>query len=579
MSKETFKNFKEHSVAEFFKKNRQMLGLYGKIRSLTTIIHEFATNSIDACEEANILPAIEVKIIELKPEYYEVHVVDNGPGIPADKVGKALGKLLAGTKFHRLIQTRGQQGIGASGCVLFSQMTTGQPVRVITCTGNEKPVYVELTIDTQKNEPKILAKKELDIEFKGLGIKARYKDVLYKDGPQSPLEYLKRLAIANPHVQIKFQDPSGKTYNFERATEKMPKIPIEVKPHIKSITTDEFLQDVKAAKNTMVTAFMKDQYDRCGEKVIVDINKLLEFDLKALTKRMIDWKRAEQIVKAIQKVKTIAPRTDAIIPIEEEYLKKSIVNVLKPESLSVVTRKPAVYRGGYPFQVEVSIAYGGDAGRTLKTNGNDKLEIMRFANRAPLLFDPGSCAISKAIQSIDWKRYNIKDLEHISLSIIVNISSVHIPYTSAGKQAIADEDEIMNEIRQAIMQAARSISLHISRKKQLKDKEERKKIFYLYGAEVADALSYLTTNKKEDIFNKLEKIITEKLRIEEIEEKMKKQKEKSGLTEIENETNEQTDPFETKEEKIIEEKHEIKKDKNTEITTNKKKTLGEYFDN
>jgi DNA topoisomerase-6 subunit B len=217
----------------------------------------------------------------------------------------------------------------------------------------------------------------------------------------------------------------------------------------------------------------------------------------------------------------MAPRTDALIPIEEEYLKKSIVNILKPESLSVLTRKPTVYRGGYPFQIECAIAYGGDSGRTLKTNGEDKLEIMRFANRAPLLFDPGACAITKAVQSIDWKRYHIKDMENISLSIIVNLSSVHIPYTSAGKQAIADEDEIVNEIRQALMQSARTISLHISRKKKLADKEERKKIFYRYGEEVAEALAYLSSKNKDELSKKLEKIITDKLAIEEVEDKYK----------------------------------------------------------
>jgi len=530
-SAEIFNNFKEHSVAEFFKKNRQMLGLFGKVRSLTTIIHEFATNSIDACEEAHILPEIEIKIIELGSEYYEVHVVDNGPGIPEDKIGKALGKLLAGTKFHRLIQTRGQQGIGASGCILFSQMTTGQPVKIISGTGQGKPTYLELTIDTAKNEPKIYSKKVIDTDFKGVAIKAQYKDVVYKDGPQGPFEYIRRLAIANPHVTLKFQEPNGKTTVFERAIKQMPKTPLEIRPHIKSATVDEFLQNAKSSGNKIVTAFMKECYDRVGEKVVDDLaDEIKDFKLKELTIRQMDWQSAEKIVKAIQKVKTIAPRTDALIPIEEEYLKKSIVNVLKPESLSVVTRRPTVYHGGYPFQIECAIAYGGDAGRTLKTDEeSQKLEIMRFANRAPLLFDAGSCALTKAVQSIDWKRYNIKDLDNIALTIVVNISSVHIPYTSAGKQAVAEEEEIVDEIRQALMQAARNISVHISRKHQLQTKMEKQKVFYRYGEEIADALGFLTGTKKEDINAKLEKIITNKLSIEDLEEKMKAEKKKAGI--------------------------------------------------
>ena len=108
-----FKQFKEHSVAEFFKKNQQMLGFSGKVRSLTTVVHELVTNSIDACEEAGILPEISVNLEELGPEHYRLGVRDNGPGIPKTHVGKALGQMLAGTKFHRYIQQRGQQGIGA----------------------------------------------------------------------------------------------------------------------------------------------------------------------------------------------------------------------------------------------------------------------------------------------------------------------------------------------------------------------------------------------------------------------------------------------------------------------------------
>ena len=105
------KEFKEHSVAEFFKKNMQMLGLTGKIKTLTTIVHEYCTNSLDACEEARILPDIQVQIEELADEHYEINVIDNGPGLTMETVGKALGQLLAGTKFHRMIQSRGQQGI------------------------------------------------------------------------------------------------------------------------------------------------------------------------------------------------------------------------------------------------------------------------------------------------------------------------------------------------------------------------------------------------------------------------------------------------------------------------------------
>ena len=240
-AEELAKEFKEHSVAEFFQKNKQMLGLYGKVRTLTTVVHEYVTNSIDACEEAGFLPDLEVKIDELGTEYYEVTIKDNGPGLTEQTVGKALGQLLAGTKFHRLMQSRGQQGIGSSACTMLSQMTTGKPIKVITGTGKGKPISLELTIDPKKNEPKITNMKKLSKDFRGTAIQAKFKGVIYRESEQGVLEYLRRTAIANPHVQIAFRAPNGTKTVFKRTQTKIPNLPTAVKPHPKGIAINELI--------------------------------------------------------------------------------------------------------------------------------------------------------------------------------------------------------------------------------------------------------------------------------------------------------------------------------------------------
>ena len=509
-------SFKESSVAEFFKRNRQMLGLYGKLRSLTTVIAEYVCNSLDACEEAGILPEIIVKIIPLGEEHYEVHVIDNGPGIPKDKVGKALGKLLAGTKFHRQIQTRGQQGIGASGCILLSQMTTGKPSKIISGTGG-KPQYMELEIDTAKNEPKIKLQKELDYDYRGIAVKSEFKEVNYQNSSQNALEYLKRTAIANPHATIKYADPFNNTYIFERSSGYIPKTPKEIKPHIKCLTVDELKTFAKDHSKKTIAGLFKQEFDRVGDKTIKDINSHLDFDISKINMGKGTWELFEKVVKAIDKTKTFAPRLDTLIPIEEKYLEESLRKIIKPEFLSVLTRKPTVYRGGYPIQIEVAIAYGGDAGQTLGNN-EKKLELMRFANRAPLLFDNGACGITKAINSVDWKRYGLKDIENLPLTILVNLSSVHIPYTSAGKQAIADEDEIVEEIRKALMTAVRSLGIHLSKQRHLEIKMKKRSIFLNYAKEIAEGLHLLTGRNKKELVDKLEGIITHKLQLEEMNE-------------------------------------------------------------
>ena len=510
------KEFREHSVAEFFKKNKQMLGLYGKVRTLTTVIHEYVTNSLDACEEANILPDIEVKIDELGPEYYEVTVKDNGPGLTEKTVGKALGKLLAGTKFHRMMQSRGQQGIGSAGCTMLSQTTTGKTTKVITGTGKGKVISLELSIDPKKNEPKIANQKEISKDFRGLAVQAKFKGALYRDSEQGVLEYLRRTAIANPHAEISFRDPTGQKIKFKRTMNNVPSPPKVIKPHPKGVTVDELVTLAKYTDARKVVSFLKNDFDRMGQKSVEAIEKKVEFDLHKDPKQLT-WDEAEQIGKAFKEINFIAPSGDALRPIGQDQIEKSLKSIVDPEFLTVLTRKPQVYAGGFPFQVEIAIAYGGKSGRTVSgPEGNEKrLEIMRFANRAPLLFDAGNCAITKAVHSIDWKRYDIRDVEKAPLTILVNFISVHIPYTGAGKQAIADEDEVIEEIRLALMQTGRKAGRYILGKRKEQENQLKRELFYKYIPEVVAALHKLTGADKNKMQKNLEKMVLNKLKLEE----------------------------------------------------------------
>ncbi|MEK6973275.1 MAG: DNA topoisomerase VI subunit B [archaeon] len=531
------KEFKEHSVAEFFKKNRQMLGLYGKIRTLTTIVHEYVTNSLDASEEANILPDIEVKVEELGEEYYVVSVQDNGPGLTKETVGKALGQLLAGTKFHRMVQMRGQQGIGASGCTMLSQMTTGKPTKVITGTGNGKTYSLEISIDTKENRPKISNLKEMLKQFRGVAIQAKFKGVLYKESDQGVLEYLRRTAIANPHAQIKFRDPKGILTTFHRSVNKIPKRPTEMKPHPLGVTIDDILSWSKTTDARKTNSFLKKAFDRVGDTSIDKIQQNVRFDLNKDPKQL-SWEEAEQIIHSFKQVNFTAPSTEGLCPIGEEHIKKSLENVVKPEIVYTLTRKPTVYSGGFPFQVEVAIAYGGDAGRVVnETTPKEgevqerRVEIMRYSNRAPLMFDAGTCAITKAVQSIDWKRYAMGDINNAPISIFVNFISVHVPYTGAGKTSIADEEEVMEELRLALMQVGRKTARYIIKKEKEKIKQEKKRVFMKYAIEVAKAVGELTKKDPAKIEKKLLDIVIKRLKLEEEQEK----KEEEALEEEDDE--------------------------------------------
>ncbi|MDD5163805.1 MAG: DNA topoisomerase VI subunit B, partial [Candidatus ainarchaeum sp.] len=345
----------------------------------------------------------------------------------------------------------------------------------------------------------------------------------------SPLEYIRRTAIANPHAKIIFTDPFGEKSVFERTAKTIPSKPIEVKPHPKGITVDELLTMAKNTQGRKISSFLKTDFDRTGDKAIEEISKNVSFDMNKDPKKMT-WEEAEEIIKCFKTTNFIAPSTEGLSPIGEGRIDASLKSIVEPEFLSVLTRKPTVYKGGFAFQVEVAIAYGGNAGKSSgekdEQTGQEirRVEVMRFANRVPLLFDAGGCALSKAVQGLDWKRYAIKNLDNAPLTVFVHMLSVHIPYTGAGKQAVSDEEEVMEELRLALMQAGRQIMRHIAGKRRLQEKELKKKLFLKYATEVANALHELTGKKKDEIEKKFHAIVLKKLKLEEKMEKDLEQK-------------------------------------------------------
>ncbi|MFH1211843.1 MAG: DNA topoisomerase VI subunit B, partial [Candidatus Woesearchaeota archaeon] len=153
---ELAKKQRDISIAEFFEKNRHLLGFDNPRRALLTAVKEAVDNSLDACEEAGILPEVSVELIEMGENRFKVIVEDNGPGILKSQIPKIFAKLLYGSKFHSLKQGRGQQGIGISASVMYGQLTTGRPAKILSKISKDEPAhYCELKIDTSANKPEI----------------------------------------------------------------------------------------------------------------------------------------------------------------------------------------------------------------------------------------------------------------------------------------------------------------------------------------------------------------------------------------------------------------------------------------
>jgi len=482
---ELAKGQREISIAEFFEKNRHLLGFDNKRKALMTTIKEAVDNSLDACEEANILPEIHVQIIEMGTDKFRIIVEDNGPGIVKKQIPKIFAKLLYGSKFHKLKMQRGQQGIGISAAVMYGQLTTGKPARIISKIHPDEPAhYYELKIDTATNKPDIIregvkewskdhgTKIELDLEAS------------YNKGSQSVDEYIRETAIINPHVTLIYTPPKGDQIMLVRATEKKPKQAQEIKPHPYGVELGMLIKMIQNTHAKSIKSFLKDDFSRVGDKSaeeILENSKLLS----KMKPKNVTREHAEQLMEGIKKTKLMMPPTDCIVPLGEEMIEKGLKKEVNAEFYTSVSRPPSVYRGN-PFAIEVSIAYGGDQ------PGDKQINVMRFANRVPLLYQQGACATNQAVIETNWKNYGIqqtgKNFPVGPVTVVIHIASVWVPFTSEAKEAIAHYPEIIKEMKLAIQEAGRNLSKYVNKKKKVKDELKKRAYIETYIPHIAEAI-------------------------------------------------------------------------------------------
>ncbi len=497
------KEQREISVSEFFEKNRHLLGYDNKAKALLMIVKEGVDNSLDATEEAGILPDIYVSVKEAGPEKYEIIIKDNGPGIVEKQIPRIFGKLLYGSKFHRLKQNRGQQGIGISAATLYTQMTTGEPLEISSSTGNGKTYKYRIKVDVRKNEPIIIQSGTEDRnDWRGVQLKFVTEGV-YREFKQSIPEYIKQTAIANPHANIIFEAPTGKT-EYKRAVEALPKEPKQIRPHLHGVELGVFARMLRETQARTLVSFLMAEFTKVGRKTAKEICARAELEEERKPRKITD-DEARKLIEVIKNVKLLKPPTDCLSPLGEHVIKESLKKELSPEWTEAVTRPPEVYRG-WPFQVEVGIAYAG---------GVSEPKIMRFANRVPLLYQQGDCAIIKAVAGVEWRRYGLtnfmKNNENPDpIAIFVHLVSVWVPFTSESKEAIASYPIIIKEIKLALQECARKLGLYLSGKRRSEYHHHRMLTFEKYAGETVEALSELTEEDKEMIRKKLLELIESK---------------------------------------------------------------------
>jgi len=543
---------REISVSEFFLKNRHLLGFDSPRKALLTAVKEAVDNSLDACEEAGILPEISVEITQSGEKRFRMEVTDNGPGIMRQQVPRIFAKLLYGSKFHRLRMSRGQQGIGISAAGMYGQLTTGTAIRILSKLPRAKQAHhVEVQIDTRKNTPAILKDVELDwlpsfprVGADGASIipetSAHGTSVMiemeaqYFRGKLSVDEFLRQCLISNPHLQLHYRisllnkeveagdtspapQTEGQWISWMRLADKLPTPPVEIKPHPHGVELGMLMQMLRDTESRTLRGALSDDFSRVSSATALDICTRAGLDPKANPRRIAN-REVETLFKAVNDTKLMRPPTDCLSPIGEELIKGGLAKEIQAEFITAVTRDPTVYRGN-PFQVEVGMAFA-KAGENEGLSAEDPVRLLRFANRVPLLYMGGACAITKAITGVNWKNYGLAQprgsLPIGPAVIMVHIASVWVPFTSESKEAIAHYPEIIREITFCMQECGRRLSVHLSRRHREHEAERKRSYIVKYIPHLALGLKDILDlpDKEEDRVVKTLQIMLERSHLE-----------------------------------------------------------------
>jgi DNA topoisomerase-6 subunit B len=482
------------SPSEFFYRNRDLAGFSNPAKALYTATRELVENSLDACESSEILPSIYVRMTPIvdhldnsEPRTYQLKVSDNGPGIDPVKAPDAFGRVFYGSKY-KLRQARGMFGMGGTMAVLYGQITTSKPVIIYTSTDGKKFHKFTLRIDIQKNAP-VIINKEI-IEGKG-STGTTVELLLTGDAFRASTkvhDYFLESALVTPYAEITFIDAQGKMFYYPRSTNTLPKPSEETQPHPHGFDFEGMRRLIEDTGDKSLHKLLMNNFHRVGATTSTNFFKFAKIDHTSSPKDL-SYENIVQMVDAMHSYESfLPPDSHCLSPLGKDILNAGIMSELSPEFSTIAIRPPSAY-SGFPFIVEVGLAYGGNV-------GSGGVKLFRYANRIPLLYDEGSDIAWQVVKdlAIDKKRaYKIPD--NAPLALITHVCSTKVPFKTAGKEFLADRPEIERELKNAVREVLRKLRLHLSRKSSEEAVKRRRDIYSKYLPLIAEFSKDLSGKK------------------------------------------------------------------------------------
>jgi len=473
------------STAEYFAKNLQQVGFSSPIKAVLTTLKESVDNALDACEEHSILPEIRVSVQRISKgstknaDLIEIMVEDNGPGLEPEDIARVFGEYLASSKFGKGRCSRGQQGIGISAATTWAQLTYAAGVQVISKTNRmKKAVKAQVDVDIKKN--KGVLKNKTAIEWDkphGIKIVFRIDGRIQLKGDGGLITYLEGTSIVNPHLTLEYKLLDNEQRKVERVSKEIPKAPPATLPHPHTMKLGEFIAHAHLYGGMNLKAFLKKGFSRVSDLVIKSFvsNGLSKSFLKKRVSSLNE-KNYKDIFWAIQNTTMSNPSTQSVLTIGEERLSRSIQRLGNVDFFSVITRRPTIC-DHKPVVVEVAVARFSDSRQAQEESEATTVQLLRFANRVPLQFDKSSCAITKSVESVNWKAYGLSQSKNSLPTgpyvLAVSVTSPFIKFKNASKETVDASEELVDEIRRALMQAGQKLSRHIRREQRAHELERK----------------------------------------------------------------------------------------------------------